>query len=346
MIRPGTPIVAIKYSLPDGMARRFQLRFSSEDDFRIAYDVIHRAGIQISESPALPKPASRASSSHSVPNFSSSLPPSSPPKVDVWHARQEIRRPTSSALSVSQLPTIVERPPLRPSTAPTADLGRPGQMPPRRELPFSRPPSSSAQSLPGSRTASKRKTTPNQTPIDDTDKHRRTSALASSANLPPLVPPRLGHPSHGDTTSSATTALGVGGPDLESPRQVEQSLQGMSDPYSLQQHRPRSSSTAIAWQGRPTNVNAASSDQIESEHTVLFDSGSVLPQSTDGQPAASPGSMASAWGANLTAYSRQSVQDRENQLDDIFAHCIHDDNFLLLCQDVASRWHRLYLGSI
>ncbi|KAK7517884.1 uncharacterized protein IWZ02DRAFT_447351 [Phyllosticta citriasiana] len=356
MIRRGTPIVAIKYSLPDGMTRRFQLRFPSEGDFRIAHDILYRAGIQISESPALSKPVCRASSSHSVPNFASSLPPSSPPKVDVWHARQEPRRPASSALSGSQIPTLLERPSFRPSTAPTTDLGRPGYMPPRRELPFPRPSSSSTQSLPGSRSSSKAKTAP----TNDTDKQRRNGSLTSSADLPPLMPPRLARPPDRDIASSGTTAFGIGASELESPHQVEQRFQGMNDLNAPQQHRPPSALAATFWKRPSTSAYATSSDRIESDQSAYFDSGALVPQSAndhmsprmcetsggDGTLTKSTRAMATSWDADIAGYSSQSVQDREHQLDDLFAHCIHDDDFLLLCQDVASRWHRFYLGSI
>ncbi|KAK8190079.1 hypothetical protein IWZ00DRAFT_492367 [Phyllosticta capitalensis] len=348
MTRPGTPVIAIKYSsLSDGTTKRFQLKFVSMDDFRIAHRILSVSGIQISESAGVPKPVSRASSSHTVPAFNSSIPPSSPPKVDFWNTPHEAKRPASSAVSAPRLAAVNERPSPRPFTAPTSDPVGPSFLPPRRELPFSRPPSSSAQSLPSPAVSSNASSALNQFP-DDNNQNRRNIPHSSSADLPPLLPPRLAALAGQEQVSSSSASLGHGRPSLDTPTQLLHDLQS-SDLHSLEQHHPSSSS-----EPHQTNMGQSWGGRSRTNQSSILGSG-IFRDRADSQVATPAGNVVSsgnnpalayAGDAALAAYASQSARDREHQLDSIFANCIHDDNFIVLCQDVASHWQRFYLGSI
>lgn len=216
-------------------------------------------------------------------------------------------------------------------------------MPPRRELPFQRPYSRNSDGI-------KKQV---ESSLDNPTTASRAMSVSkrpSTADLPPLRPPTY-------ATRSATIAMKK---DITATEEQSNSVK-----LPPTQERDTLSSQYFTTALEPS----------ASMHTIdVFPETTYPPSSTLGRPSSAVTDKAeitrrkaassiardhqddpethrladlirtSTRSRDLQSYTTQPQDVRGNLLNEFFVECIEDDDFQLLCQDVASSWRRIGLG--
>ncbi|KAF4541285.1 uncharacterized protein LTHEOB_8681 [Lasiodiplodia theobromae] len=329
MSRPNQPALGIMYRKSSRRIRRMQLTFNSASDAKIAYDLIVRSGVKMftkyrPSSATLDFPPSQSAT------MGASDYPSSPPGM-----RRLVLQNSSH-----------DREDVRPSTAPATELGSGlmDMLPPRRELPFSRPDSrdsgnfgSSGSGLMGSQISNSRPSSSNR---------------PSTANLPPLKPPTYASRS---TTAKHKTQLTTEMPSIFA------SQSSSSHYFSA---NPAPSSDTIGWESsktlRPGSsaskqslIDIVGSNELSHSHRQPFSSSKETAAHETGQLSRGydedltdlvRNATQSDASKRLQSYAAQPWNAREDLLSEFFVSCIEDDAFITLCQDVNANWRRIGLG--
>lgn len=349
-----------------------QFKFHSQDDLTTAQDLVERAGVRIYTSwgnvgPATMERANRPLSrqdtdfrpssaiSNNTPGVLSSLTsatfpgseyPSSPP-----HPRQTALR-NSMRDDLSQFQTRDDyqqssfpagsRAEQRPSTAPNFTSDRPlsAMMPPRRELPFTRPyyRDSDKTFVPGdgfigSPAVNKQASSSDQRPstADLAPLKTPTYATRSTTRMEKKKQVANSSLTHNDAppTSEYFPALRGLSPSTLRDETSRPVLSPLKRPLSDTDSNENSRSTR-----RPFSNGRASSS---THKTHTDDSENYIVEQVR-NATHSDGSR------TLRSYAAQTQEMRDSLLNELFIECIEDDGFIALCQDVAANWRRIGLG--
>ncbi|KAK0654210.1 hypothetical protein DIS24_g5432 [Lasiodiplodia hormozganensis] len=278
--------------------------------------------------------------------------PSSPPGMRRLVLQNSVREHASSEHSILGQPNRQpffqshDREDVRPSTAPATELGSGlmDMLPPRRELPFSRPDSrdsgnfgSSGSGLMGSQISNSRPSSSNR---------------PSTANLPPLKPPTYASRS---ATTKHKTQLTTEMPSIFASQSSSSHYFGAN---------PGSSSDTIGWESSKTLrpgpsaskqslSDVVGSNELSHPHKQPFSSSKETAAHETEQlnrgydedlTTLVRNANQSDASKRLQSYAAQPSNAREDLLSEFFVSCIEDDAFITLCQDVNANWRRIGLG--
>ncbi|KAF2139376.1 uncharacterized protein K452DRAFT_360606 [Aplosporella prunicola CBS 121167] len=255
------------------------------------------------------------------------------------------QRPSTESLTMQaqpvsrQLDTISEIENTRPSTAPVnREYDLLSMIPPRRELPFLRPASAPKSSVTQKHTQGANRPSSSTTELQKSRSNSlRRAALqntGSTANLAPLPPPNFA------TESSASS-----GKQLNALKNGRRQKTGKPVP-SL--HTSNSSSSPYFSmpdiQSNSETPGSTSPGHISTDHADRSTLSSAGKDVVDRVSSMIMGGRNSREHGDIRTYATLPDDNRINILDEFFAECIADDDFLTLCEDVNSCWRRIGLG--
>ncbi|KAJ5328044.1 hypothetical protein N7452_008434 [Penicillium brevicompactum] len=310
-----SPCIAVKYPERETHIRRFQIKFSTEHDYFMALALL--APIRASS------PASTVS--YSLPGFSHHPPAvvqptlaKGPEVVDQpSHGHTTIPDAPSSSLEAanSQLSSV----------SAIHDMDQLNQMlPPKRDLPFSKPAAKRARTANAPRTTqAKQKKSPFNEPHppnpSDSPKHKPV-----------------------DTTKGLYMGPGASETQSQNPSQSD-SCHPMSQPQMINDEPPMSS------QMPPTEGLVDHMPQVSTGHQLLPMQRQIGIPNTPSQPnkqeqEPGPRAVPAVMADQLTEYLAHPTPERIAFLENWMCELIEDDGFMTLCQDVEGTWRRFAFG--